>query len=220
MTRQHIADGYARAILCNSGNANTCNKNGEEIAHEMCCLAANELKISDKDVIVASTGVIGQPLDISPIKSGMGSLCASLSYDGSTAAAEGIMTTDTVLKETAVSFKIGNTDCVIGGIAKGSGMIHPNMATMLVFITTDVDISPEVLQAALSEDVRDSFNMISIDGDTSTNDMCCILANKKAGNEPITAASGEAYEAFKTALAAVTKSFAAPLPPTARAQPS
>lgn len=205
VTRQHIADGYARAILCNSGNANTCNKNGEEIAHEMCCLAANELKISDKDVIVASTGVIGQPLDISPIKSGMGSLCASLSYDGSTAAAEGIMTTDTVLKETAVSFKIGKTDCVIGGIAKGSGMIHPNMATMLVFITTDVDISPEVLQAALSEDVRDSFNMISIDGDTSTNDMCCILANKKAGNEPITSASGEAYEAFKTALAAVTK---------------
>ena len=181
VTREHLTNGVAQAIICNSGNANTCNKNGEEIAHEMCSLAANELKISDKDVIVASTGVIGQPLDISPIKSGMGSLCASLSYDGSTAAAEGIMTTDTVLKETAVSFKIGNTDCVIGGIAKGSGMIHPNMATMLVFITTDVDISPEVLQAALSEDVKDSFNMISIDGDTSTNDMCCILANKKAG---------------------------------------
>lgn len=202
VTKSHLSDGYAQAVICNSGNANTCNANGIEIAEEMSDLIANELKISSSDIIVASTGVIGQPLDITQIKNGIPSLVSGLGANGD-AAAEGIMTTDTVPKEVAVSFEIDGVECKIGGIAKGSGMIHPNMATMLVFITTDCAISPEMLQKALSSDIADTFNMVSVDGDTSTNDMVCVLANGMAGNVEITA-DDEKFETFMKALNTVT----------------
>ncbi len=199
VTKEHIANGFAQAVICNSGNANTCNANGIEIAEKMSDLLAEELKISANDVVVASTGVIGQPLDITPIKNGIPSLVEGLSENGGEFAAEGIMTTDLAKKEIAVEFEIGGKVCKIGGIAKGSGMIHPNMATMLVFITTDVNISSEMLQKALSSDIKDTFNMISIDGDTSTNDMVTVLANGMAGNEKITC-EGEEFNTFMKAL--------------------
>lgn len=205
VTKEHIKDGKAQAVICNSGNANTCNANGIEIAEQMSELLAGELGIKADDVVVASTGVIGQPLDITPIAKGIPSLCAGLSSsdEAGKAAAEGIMTTDTRLKETAFSFEINGVECKIGGIAKGSGMIHPNMATMLVFVTTDCAISSSMLQAALSEDVKSSFNMVSVDGDTSTNDMVTVLANGLAGNAEITSYGAE-FDVFKEALSKVT----------------
>ena len=203
VTKQHLSDGVARAIICNSGNANTCNADGIYIAEEMCRMTAGALGISDSDVVVASTGVIGQPLDLTPIKNGIPSLVGGLSDKGGADAAEGIMTTDTIKKEAAVQFKIGGKTCVIGGMAKGSGMIHPNMATMLVFITTDAAISPEMLQKALGEDVGKTFNMISVDGDTSTNDMVVVMANGMAGNEQIKT-DGKDFRAFMKALNTVT----------------
>lgn len=199
VTRKHIEDGFAQAVICNSGNANTCNANGIEIAEQTCEVLSEALDIPADDVIVASTGVIGQPLDITPIKSGIPELVKSLSVSGSENAAEGIMTTDTKIKEVAVSFNIGGKICKIGGIAKGSGMIHPNMATMLVFITTDCAISAEMLQKALSSDIKSTFNMISVDGDTSTNDMVTVLANGMAGNEEIVS-EGDSFSAFMKAL--------------------
>ncbi len=202
VTKKHLANGKARAVICNSGNANTCNANGIEIAEEMSALCADALGIAADDMIVASTGVIGQPLDLAPIKNGIPALVAALG-DNCADAAEGIMTTDTVKKEVAVSFEIGGVECRIGGIAKGSGMIHPNMATMLVFITTDCAISSEMLSRALSTDVQSTFNMVSVDGDTSTNDMVAILANGMAGNREI-AAEGEDFDAFMRALNTVT----------------
>ena len=205
VTKENVADGYARAIICNSGNANTCNENGIEIARNMCSLCEEYADISASDVIVASTGVIGQPLDITPIKNGMSELVASLGSDP-LPAAQAIMTTDTIDKQFAVEFTADGKKCVVGGIAKGSGMIHPNMATMLVFVTSDVDISPEMLQKALSSDVEDSFNMISVDGDTSTNDMVSVMASGLAGNKKITG-EGEDYSAFCEALGAVTKNL-------------
>ena len=206
VTKQHLADGKAQAVICNSGNANTCNANGIEIAQQMSGLLADELGIGANDVIVASTGVIGQPLDIEPIAGGMKALGASLSKDGSADAAEGIMTTDTIKKEIAVEFELGGKTCRIGGIAKGSGMIHPDMATMLVFITTDAAISSAMLQKALSGDIQSTFNMISVDGDTSTNDMVCVIANGLAGNEPVTG-EGEDFSVFMKALNTVTVSL-------------
>ena len=203
VTKNNIADGYAQAVICNSGNANTCNANGIEIAEQMCDLVAKELNISAKDVVVASTGVIGQPLNIEPIAKGIPMLKEQLSQDGSKNAAEGIMTTDTRLKELSVSFEIDGVECKIGGIAKGSGMIHPNMATMLVFITTDCNISAKMLQNALSTDIQNTFNMVSVDGDTSTNDMVTILANGMAGNKEITE-ENEAYKTFMEALNTLT----------------
>lgn len=202
VTKKHISDGYAQAVICNSGNANTCNANGIEIAEKMSELTARELGISANDVVVASTGVIGQPLDIAPIESGMHELVSGLG-DNSKLAAEGIMTTDTVKKEIAVSFEVGGKECRIGGIAKGSGMIHPNMATMLVFITTDCAISTPMLQKALSGDIQNTFNMVSVDGDTSTNDMVTILANGMAGNSEITC-EGDDFDTFMKALNTVT----------------
>ncbi len=202
VTKNHIADGFAQAVICNSGNANTCNANGIEIAEGMSKLVAETMNIRENDVVVASTGVIGQPLDIEPIKNGMEELKNSLG-NNSLDAAEGIMTTDTVVKEIAVSFEIGGKECKIGGIAKGSGMIHPNMATMLVFITTDCAISPEMLKKALSTDIKNTFNMVSVDGDTSTNDMVTVLANGMAGNEEITC-DGEAFDTFMKALNTIT----------------
>ncbi len=204
VTKKNIADGYAQGIICNSGNANTCNANGIEIAEAMCKLCEKHTDVKADDVIVASTGVIGQPLDITPIANGMEALVGDLTYDGSLRAAEGIMTTDTRVKEIAYKFNVGGKECTIGGIAKGSGMIHPNMATMLVFITSDVAITPAVLQTALSADVQDSFNMVSVDGDTSTNDMCCVLANGMAENPVIDSVDSDDYKEFAKALFAVT----------------
>ena len=203
VTKKHLANGKAQAVICNSGNANTCNATGIEIAEQMSDLLAGALGIAADDVVVASTGVIGQPLDLTPIAAGIPTLVAELSADGGAAAAEGIMTTDTALKEIAVSFTVGGKTCHIGGIAKGSGMIHPNMATMLVFITTDAAISAEMLQKALSSDIANTFNMVSVDGDTSTNDMVTVLANGMAGNAEITA-DGADFAAFMQALNTVT----------------
>ena len=203
VTKEHISDGFARAIICNSGNANTCNADGIEIAEKMSEALGEKLKISPSDIVVASTGVIGQPLDLTPIKNGIPALVEGLTADGSDFAAEGIMTTDTRLKEVAVSFKIGSKECKIGGIAKGSGMIHPNMATMLVFITTDCAISSEMLKKALSSDIQNTFNMVSVDGDTSTNDMVVVMANGMAENEEIIA-EGEEFSEFMKALNTVT----------------
>ncbi len=203
VTKANLMDGYASAIICNSGNANTCNANGIEIAEGMCELVEKYTGISKKDVVVASTGVIGQPLDLTPMANAMEGLVALLNEDGSNDAAEAIMTTDLAKKEIAFEFEIGGKTCHIGGIAKGSGMIHPNMATMLVFVTTDVAITPEMLQKALSADIQDSFNMISVDGDTSTNDMVSVLANGMAENAVIDKTSKD-YDAFCKALSAVT----------------
>ena len=202
VTKAHLANGVAQAVICNSGNANTCNTNGVQIAEQMSQLAANALNILPQDVIVASTGVIGQPLNIAPIEQGIPALVNSLGSH-STQAAEGIMTTDTKVKQVAVQFSVGGVTCKLGGIAKGSGMIHPNLATMLVFITTDCSISSEMLQKALSTDVAETFNMVSIDGDTSTNDMVAVLANGMAKNKTITK-PGEDYAAFMQALNTVT----------------
>ena len=202
VTKAHLADGMAQAIICNSGNANTCNANGIEIAEQMCSLLADGLHISADDVVVASTGVIGQPLDIAPIKAGIAPLIDALG-DRSSDAAQGIMTTDTKEKSVAMEFTVGGKICRLGGIAKGSGMIHPNMATMLVFLTTDCAISPAMLQKALSGDVAETFNMVSVDGDTSTNDMVTILANGMAENPEI-CAEGADLDAFMQALNTVT----------------
>ena len=203
VTKSNIADGYAQAVICNSGNANTCNANGIEIAQTTCALLGEALNIPAEDVVVASTGVIGQQMTIDPIKAGIPELIRALSPDGSQMAAEGIMTTDTKLKEVAFEFEMGGKTCHIGGIAKGSGMIHPNLATMLVFITTDAAISPEMLQKALLGDVQNTFNMVSVDGDTSTNDMVTVLANGLAGNEEIVC-EGEDFKTFMKALNTVT----------------
>ena len=202
VTKAHLADGMARAVICNSGNANTCNANGIEIANQMCELTAAQLGIQPEEVLVASTGVIGQKLDIAPIAAGIPPLAAGLDCH-SEPAAQAIMTTDTAVKHAAVEFTVGGVTCRLGGIAKGSGMIHPNMATMLVFLTTDCAISAEMLQKALRGDVAETFNMLSIDGDTSTNDMVVVLANGQAGNAEI-AAEGEDFAVFMKALNTVT----------------
>ncbi len=203
VTRSHLANGHAQAILCNSGNANTCNANGVEVAEKMCEMLANALPVAAEDVVIASTGVIGQPLNLEPIAAGIAPLVAGLSAEGCDAAAEGIMTTDTVKKEVAVSFELGGKPCHIGGIAKGSGMIHPNMATMLVFLTSDVAISPELLQKAIREDIAGTFNMVSVDGDTSTNDMLVLMANGLAGNPEIVTEDAD-FKTFMEALGTVT----------------
>ncbi len=202
VTRENISDGYAQAVICNSGNANTCNADGIEVAGQTCELLGAKLGIDKTDVIVSSTGVIGQKMDITPIKNGIPALVDGMGKK-SIEAAYGIMTTDTKVKEIAFSFDIDGTRCKIGGIAKGSGMIHPNMATMLVFITTDVNITSEMLQKALSNDILDTFNMVSVDGDTSTNDMVTVLANGKAENKEINCADKN-YDNFCIALNSVT----------------
>ena len=195
VTKKNISDGKARAIVCNSGNANTCNFDGVEKAQAMCSLVEKHTGIPASDVVVASTGVIGQPLDITPIANGMQQLVDGLNSDGSRNAALAIMTTDTVVKEYAYSFVIDGKECHIGGIAKGSGMIHPNMATMLCFVTTDVNITSEMLDKALHKVVVDTFNMISVDGDTSTNDMLTVMASGLAENTLISE-KGKDYNTF------------------------
>jgi len=202
VTKANIADGKAQAIICNSGNANTCNADGVEVVQATCAMTAKALGIDPTDVVVASTGVIGQKMSLEPFAKGIPAVAEGLG-DHSDLAAEAIMTTDTKKKEIAVSFMVDGVECKIGGIAKGSGMIHPNLATMLVFITTDCAISAEMLEKALKEDVKHTFNMTSVDGDTSTNDMVTVLANGLAGNTPITA-EGAGFTAFMQALNTVT----------------
>ena len=197
--QKHLADGKAQAVICNSGNANTCNANGIEIAEGMAALVEKHTGIAASDVVVASTGVIGEPLSLDPIAKGMDELVSALSYTGSLKACHAIMTTDTVPKEIAVEFELGGKTCRMGGIAKGSGMIHPNMATMLVFITTDAAVSTAMLQKALSEDIKSTFNMTSVDGDTSTNDTVVLMANGLAGNAEVTE-DGEDFAVFMKAL--------------------
>ena len=204
VTQKNIADGAAKAVICNSGNANTCNADGEEKAQTMCDLTAQALGIAPQDVVVASTGVIGQVLPIEPIAAGIPELVKALSADGSHAAATAIMTTDTIAKEAAAEVEIGGKTVKVGGISKGSGMIHPNMATMLCFVTTDCAISPAMLDKAIHQVTEKTFNMISVDGDTSTNDTFAILANGAAGNPEITA-PGPDYDAFAEALEAVCR---------------
>lgn len=201
VTKKNLAksNGKAIAVIANSKNANTCNADGEEKANRMCELVANELGIPQEQVIVASTGVIGQILPIEPIENAVPILAKGLCYNKHLEAATAIMTTDTVKKEYAVEFEINGTKCRLGGMAKGSGMIHPNMATTLNFITSDCAISSELLQKALSEIVKVTYNCLSVDGDQSTNDMVCLMANGLAFNDEITF-EGEEYEIFKSAL--------------------
>ncbi len=204
VTKAHLANGRARAVVANSGNANACAPMGEENAKRMCAAAAKAIGCGAEDVLVCSTGVIGQTLRVNVIEEGMEELAGLLerSGAGSDAAAHAIMTTDTVKKEAAVETTVGGKTVRIGGIAKGSGMIHPNMGTMLCFITTDCAISPEMIREALVDTAHVSFNRISVDGDTSTNDTCLVLANGLAGNETITG-EGEDYAAFLEALKAL-----------------
>ena len=201
VTKAHLADGRARAVVANSGNANACAPQGEENAQRMCAAAAKAIGCKAEDVLVCSTGVIGQKLKVDVIEAGMPELAGLLerSEAGSDAAAHAIMTTDTVKKEAAVETTIGGRTVRLGGIAKGSGMIHPNMGTMLCFITTDCAISPAMIREALRETARVSFNRISVDGDTSTNDTCLVLANGLAGNAEITEKNSD-YEVFREAL--------------------
>lgn len=207
VTKEHIKNGKARAVIVNSVNANTCNPDGVEKANKMCELTAKALGIDESDVIVASTGVIGQILPIEPIEKGIAPLVEGLTYDGNPRAVEAIMTTDTMPKEVAVEFELGGKTCTLGGMLKGSGMIHPNMATTLTFITTDADISPELLQRALSDNVRITLNRASVDGDTSTNDMVCVLASGTAGNKKVAHEDGD-FEIFRSALYAVMVNLA------------
>ena len=202
--KRHLADGRARAAVINSGNANACAPHGEEYAERVCAAAAKAVGCRLEDVVVAATGVIGQTLNVEAIEAGMPELYGAVSHspEGSDAAAHAIMTTDTVKKELAVETVIGGKTVRMGGIAKGSGMIHPNMGTMLCFLTTDCAISPEMIREALLDTVRVSFNRISVDGDTSTNDTCCVLANGLAGNAAISE-KGPDYDAFVEALRAL-----------------
>jgi len=207
VTKKHLENGTARAVIVNSVNANTCNADGVEKAEKMCSLVSEKLGIDENDVIVASTGVIGQPLPIEPIADGMQSLCEGLTYDGNSRAVEAIMTTDTMPKEVAVEFEIGGKVCTMGGMLKGSGMIHPNMATTLTFITSDVNISSELLQRALSDVVKITLNRVSVDGDTSTNDMVCIMASGTCGNK-IVDCEDDNFEKFRNALYAIMMNLA------------
>lgn len=210
VTREHLKDGLAQAVICNSGNANTCNPDGVEKANAMCKALAEQLHIAENDVVVASTGVIGMPLPLEPIINGIPALCNSLGRlpEDGYAAAAAIMTTDTRLKQIAAETTISGVKVKIGGMAKGSGMIQPNMATMLSFITTDAAVSTEVLQVILKRVADKTFNMISVDGDTSTNDTLCIMASGLAGNEEITDINGSDCAAFEALLEYVCKYLA------------
>ncbi len=201
VTRAHLANGKAQAAICNSGNANACTPDGYETASATCKAVAEALNIDENDVIVCSTGVIGVSLNTEPIMKGIPVLLEKLdgTAEGSDKAALAIMTTDTKKKEFALSFECGGKTVHIGGICKGSGMIHPNMGTLLCFITTDCAIASDVLDTALRAAIDDTFNMVSVDGDTSTNDTVCVMASGLAGNDEITAC-GEAFDAFSGAL--------------------
>ena len=201
VTKEHLAacGGRTRGFIANSKNANTCNADGVEKAEMMCSLTAKALGVEPDEIVVASTGVIGQVLPIEPIAEHIEDLTAGLSPENHGKAANAIMTTDTVMKEIAVEFRLGGKTCKMGGMAKGSGMIHPNMATTLNFITTDAAVSSGLLQKALSDVVKVTYNCLSVDGDTSTNDCVLLMANGLAGNEEVSA-EGDDYEEFKSAL--------------------
>lgn len=210
VTREHLKDGVAQAVIVNSGNANTCNPDGVEKANKMCEALAKHLGIKENDVVVASTGVIGMPLPLEPIVSGIPALCDALGTtpeDGYSAAAA-IMTTDTRLKQIAAEAEIGGVKVKIGGMAKGSGMIQPNMATMLSFVTTDAAISSAVLQVILKRVADRTFNMVSVDSDTSTNDTLCIMASGLAENAEITDINSEEAADFEVLLEYVCKYLA------------
>ena len=212
VSMRNVNDGKLQAVIANSGNSNVCTSDGLEVAEGMCAITANALKIAKENVLVASTGVIGQNLPIEPFKTAIPHLARQLNYScvGSKSAAEAIMTTDTFPKEFAVEFELDGKVCRIGGIAKGSGMINPNMATLLSFITTDVNVSAEVLRKALVEINEETFNMVSVDGDTSTSDTVCIMASGLAGNTEIIA-DCEDYQTFCTALCMVMNNLATSL---------
>ena len=209
VTKENIEDGYAQAMICNSGNANTCNADGIEIAKKTCQILAKTANIDEKDIIIASTGVIGLPLSIKPFENGMDELVKGLGNDANHAdlAVSGIMTTDTVKKTIAVEFELDGKKVRIGAMTKGSGMIHPNMATMLCFVTTDINITPQLLKDALKEVVTNTFNMLSVDGDTSTNDTLSIMANGMAGNKLIDTKNDD-YNKFLSALQFVCENLA------------
>ena len=210
VTREHLKNGMARAAICNSGNANTCNPDGVDKANAMCAALAAQLGIDENDIIIASTGVIGEPLPLEPILSGIPALCDSLGYDAENgyAAASAIMTTDTRLKQIAAETVIDGVKVKIGGMSKGSGMIQPNMATMLCFVTTDANISSEALQTLLKRVADRTFNMISVDGDTSTNDTFSVMASGLAGNALIENPDSESGKAFEELLEYVCKYLA------------
>ena len=207
VSKEHLKDGYAQAVIVNSGNANTCNPDGIEIAEEMCELTAQALDIDVNDVLVGSTGVIGQKLDINPIRVMIPTLAKSLSVKNSGDAVEAIMTTDTRKKEIAVEFELEGRKCHVGGISKGSGMINPNMATMLAFITTDVAIARELLEKALRKVNYLTYSMVSVDGDTSTNDTLILMSSGLAKNSEIIC-EDKNYEIFENALYAVMMNLA------------
>ena len=210
VTISNLNDGKAQAMICNSGNANTCNADGIEIATRTCEILAANTNVKANDVIVASTGVIGMPMSIKPFETGIPEILKGMGNKKENAelACKGIMTTDTVMKTIAVEFELDGKTCKIGAMTKGAGMIAPNMATMLCFITTDVCASSKVLDAALHEAVADSFNMLSVDGDTSTNDTCSIIANGLAGNKMIDDVNSSDYKVFADALKYVTINLA------------
>lgn len=207
VSQEHLKDGYAQAVIVNSGNANTCNPDGVQIAEEMCRLTSEALNIKVDDILIGSTGVIGQKLNIEVIKNAIPSLANSLAKENSAHACEAIMTTDTRKKEFAVEFEIDGKKCHLGGISKGSGMINPNMATMLAFITTDVEINGELLKKALRKVNSVTYNMVSVDGDTSTNDSLFIMSSGLAGNKEIVC-EDKNYEIFENALYAVMMNLA------------
>jgi len=207
VTKEHLRSGTARAVIANSGNANTCNADGIAVAEAMCLLVEQHAQIPAGEVVVASTGVIGQPLPLARVEAGMAALAAGLSREGGSPAAQAIMTTDTFAKEAAVEFTLGGRACRLGGMAKGSGMIHVNMATMLAFVTTDAAVSPGILEELLTECSAATLNMVSVDGDTSTNDMCCVLANGMAGNAPVTG-PGDDLDSLRAALTQVLAELA------------
>lgn len=212
VTQNHILNGKAQAVIANSGNANTCNADGMQVAEKMCFLASNALHVNKDDVIVASTGVIGEPLNINAVEKGVNALKGTLSKETGTNAAEAIMTTDTVKKEIAMQMVLGGKTVTVGAIAKGSGMIHINMGTMLSFVTTDAAVSSQMLKSALIDAVEDSYNMVSVDGDTSTNDTLAILANGMAGNKEITEKNEDYYtfvEGLTVAFKQIAKQLAA-----------
>ena len=207
VTREHLKNGKAQAIVANSGNANTCNADGRIVAENICKICASVLEVEENDIIIASTGVIGQPLPIKPFEKSLPQMKSLMSNNGGTDCAEAIMTTDTVKKEMAMEMTLDGKKVTIGGIAKGSGMIHINMGTMLSFVTTDAAISSEMLECALREAVEDSYNMVSVDGDTSTNDTLAIMASGKAGNKEITQKNQD-YHIFVSGLTEAFKSLA------------
>lgn len=208
VSKEHLENGRAQAIICNSGNANAIlGERGLYDARRMATVTAESLGLESEDVLVGSTGVIGVPLPMEAIETGIRNITQHLSPQGGKAAAEAIMTTDLVPKTTARQFMIGEKTVTIGAMAKGSGMIHPNMATMLAFITTDCAMTSVMLQQALMDSVERSYNMITVDGDTSTNDMALVLANGRAGNPMIDQASDD-YARFTRALTEVNTELA------------